>query len=157
MRIDDRLLHAQVLQGWAPRLMPQRIVLAHDGTAADAGVARMYRELGEGDWDIDVVDVSTAAARFCDAAALEDTFLVMGAIGDARRMVEHGAQLHRVNLGGLHETEGRRRLTHCVFLTRQDVDDLRFLLDHGVQLEARDVPTAVSPQIDAAALAALWP
>jgi PTS system mannose-specific IIB component len=158
VRIDDRLIHAQVLHGWAPHLAPRRIVLAHDRIAADAGLGEMYRSLGGDDYEIDVVDVATAAAQFRDAPARDGTFLVLGSVHDTRRMLESGAPLERVVLGGLHEVPGARRLAgSSIFLSARDVDDLRALLARGVQLEARDVPTAVGLRIDAHTLARVWP
>lgn len=158
VRIDDRLVHAQVLEGWAPHLKPRRIVLAHDRIAADQGLSAMYRALGGEDYDIDVVDVSEAAAQFRQAATRHRTFFVLGSVHDVRRMLEGGAPLERIVLGGLHEVPGARRLAGSpLFLSEQDARDLRVLLDRGVELEARDVPTAVGLPIDEDTLARVWP
>lgn len=157
VRIDDRLIHAQVLLGWVPCLKPRQIVLADDRVAADAGVASMYRALGEDEHDIEVLDLAAAADRFREPADAAGILLVLRGVREARALIERGATLERVNLGGLHEVPGARRLLESVFLSRQDVADLNALLARGVRVEAQSVPTATAVTIDGKTLAKLWP
>jgi len=85
------------------------------------------------------------------------TLLVLGSLADARRMVELGASLECVNLGGLHDASGKRRLTGSVFLSERDAQDARMLLERGIKLEVRDVPSSPSVAIDLDRLAGIWP
>ena len=157
VRVDDRLIHGQILYGWAPHLSPRRILLASDMVSADPGLAAMYRALGEGEYAIDVLDVAAAALQLREPRTRQRTLLVLGSIRDARRMLELGARLERVNLGGLHGSSGRRRLSGSVFLSEPDAQDLRRLLERGVRLEAQDVPGSAVLVIDFDTLAAIWP
>lgn len=156
VRIDDRLVHAQVLMGWAPRLAPRRIVLAHDGIAADAGLSALYRDLGEGDTAIEVQDVETAAAQLQDPVARRGTFFVLGSVRDVLRLVELGAAIDQVTLGGLHERPETRPLTDFVFLSRQDAHELCALIERGIEVVARDVPTSAGQRVDTDLLAHVW-
>ena len=42
IRVDDRLLHGQVTQGWGSVLNPDRFVVANDAVAGDEWEREMY-------------------------------------------------------------------------------------------------------------------
>jgi mannose/fructose/N-acetylgalactosamine-specific phosphotransferase system component IIB len=152
LRVDDRLLHGQVLVGWAGALQPARVLLASDGVAADAVRRRIYEDLPHEDFELGVVTLEAAARAL---AAGGRVLVVCGSPADARRLVELGAGIERLNLGNLRGPD-RRALTQSVFLTRQDVVDLQAILARGVRVEARDLPGTRGVAVDAARLAPLW-
>ena len=49
-RIDDRLIHAQVVVGWGRRLRPDRIVLADDAVRAEEWEKELYASAAEPTW-----------------------------------------------------------------------------------------------------------
>ncbi len=156
VRVDDRLLHGQVLLAWAAALAPHRILLAHDEVAGDAARRDMYLSLAEGDYEVAVERVEVAAATLATAAA-ERTLCVLGTAADARRLVELGADIRRIQLGGMHHKTGAKRFLDYIYLAVADAADLQALLARGVELEAQDLPGARRVPVDAAALARLWP
>ncbi|UCE01664.1 MAG: PTS sugar transporter subunit IIB [Candidatus Latescibacterota bacterium] len=157
LRIDDRLLHGQVLLGWASSWRPERVVLASDEVAQDAERSAFYTSLAEGDYDIEVVPVTTAAAALSEPRPPTRALYVVGRAADARRLVELGARIDQINVGGMHHAPGRKRLLDYVHLSEQDARDLRALLERGVRLEARDLPGARGVPIDRRMLARVWP
>lgn len=153
LRIDDRLLHGQVLVAWAAALAPQRIVLASDAVAADPVRRAVYAALPEEDYAIVVASVAEAATEWSERRR---SLVVCGAPRDAVRLVDLGVPLAEINVGGLHRGEGKRELLPYVWLSRQDAAHLAALVARGVALEARDLPAGRPQRIDAAALARLW-
>jgi mannose/fructose/N-acetylgalactosamine-specific phosphotransferase system component IIB len=157
LRIDDRLLHGQVLVAWAAALRPRRIVLASDDVVQDAERRALYEALPQEDYELAVRSLDEAAGDLGRAAGRGERLLVVCASpADALRLVELGAPLAHVNVGGLHLAEGKRRLLEYVYLSRQDVQALRALLERGLHVEARDLPGSRPVQLDAASLARLW-
>jgi mannose/fructose/N-acetylgalactosamine-specific phosphotransferase system component IIB len=158
VRIDDRLLHGQVLVAWAAHLAPRRIVLASDEVARDPERAALYRSLAEGDYAIEVLEVAAAAAWLRQAdPECGRTLVVVGSAADARRLVESGAPVDKLQVGGLHRAPDKERLLDYVFLSERDAEDLRALLDRGVEIEARDLPGTRGVRIGREALARPWP
>ena len=157
VRIDDRLLHGQVLVAWAQALRPHRIVLASDEVAADPVRRAVYAALPHEDYEVAVETLAAAAAELSHAARASRRLLVVcGRPADARRLFELGAAPSQVNVGGMHLAEGKRQLLAYVFLSRQDAEDLRALVERGVLVEARDLPGSRGVRLDAAALERLW-
>jgi PTS system mannose-specific IIB component/fructoselysine and glucoselysine-specific PTS system IIB component len=151
-RIDDRLIHGQVLVAWGGRLRPDRIWLVDDAVAASEWERQLYLDAAPG-IEVRVTGVSEAAAAYAaEAAAPGRAFLLVRDLAAALRLVEAGAVVPGFNVGGLHYAPGRTKLNEFVYLDDADRQAARALLARGVALEAQDVP-ASRPQ----ALAALEP
>ena len=152
LRIDDRLVHGQVLVGWAAALRPAQVLLASDAVAGDPLRRQVYAALPAEDFAIDVQGLATAAATLRRGGRV---LAVCASPADARQLFDLGCGLAAVNLGGL-RGPGRRQLLPFVYLTPQDVADLRALLSRGVAVEARELPGSRAVRVDEALLAPLW-
>jgi mannose/fructose/N-acetylgalactosamine-specific phosphotransferase system component IIB len=151
-RIDDRLIHGQVLVAWGARFDPARIWLADDDVARSDWERQVYEDAAPG-VAVKVVTVGEAAAAWAaEAAAPGGAFLIVRDLGSALRLVEAGAGVTAWNVGGLHYAPGKSKLNEFVYLDDGDRAAARALLARGVALEAQDVP-ATRPQ----SLAALEP
>ena len=141
-RIDDRLIHGQVLIAWGGRLSPDRIWLVDDLVAASEWESKVYVDAAQ-DADVRVVTVAeAAAAHAAEAAAGGRAFLLVRDLGTALRLVEAGASVHAFNVGGLHYAPGRTKLNEYVYLDEADRAAAKALIARGVRLEAQDVPAS---------------
>jgi PTS system mannose-specific IIB component/fructoselysine and glucoselysine-specific PTS system IIB component len=139
-RVDDRLIHGQVLVAWGARLDPARIWVVDDLVAASDWERQLYADAAPG-IDVRVVGVGeAAAAHAAEAAAPGAAFLLVRDLPTALRLVEAGAVVPAFNLGGLHYTPGKTKLNEFVYLDDADRDAARTLLARGVVLEVQDVP-----------------
>lgn len=153
-RIDDRLIHGQVLVAWGGRLSPARIWVVDDGVAASEWERDLFRDAAPG-IEVHVVSVSDAiAAHSTEAAAPGAAFLLVRDLATARRLVEAGTRVEDWNVGGLHYAVGKDKVSDYVYLDAHDRADARALLSAGVGLVVQDVP-ASRPQTLVALDAAL--
>ena len=153
VRVDERLLHGQVTLGWASSLQPQVLLLANDRFAEDPVQRRLYAEMRTDDFMVRIEDVD-AAGRFLqeNPQAATQTLVVVETAADARALRHAGAPVMHVNLGGLYQQQGRRRLVDYVWLSDADIDSLQSLVQEGVEVEARDVPSTPALAVDAMTL-----
>lgn len=141
-RIDDRLIHGQVLVAWGARLDPHRIVVVDDAAAADAWERELYASSAPG-VDVAVRSVAEAAELYAaETAAPGRAFLLVRDLGTARRLVEAGAAVPGFNVGGLHYAPGKEKVSEYVYLDEADRADARALLARGVTLDVQDVPAS---------------
>lgn len=142
-RIDDRLIHGQVVVGWGKPLNARFIVLVDDTVRASAWEQELYR-MGV-PADIEVVFASTAEAAEHLAEWERDPrvgILVSGAIETLAALSDNGHRVRRVNVGGVHHRPGRSERLRYVYLSDAEAAQLRALAAHGVEVTAQDVPTA---------------
>jgi len=145
-RVDDRLIHGQVVIAYGQRLQPRRIWVADDAAAASVWEKTLLLSAAPG-IEVRVVTVSEAAAAYAaEAEAPGGAFLLVRDLAAALALVEAGAALPTLNLGGLHYAPGKTKVNEYIYLDEHDRSAARALLERGVTLEVQDVPaTRVQP------------
>lgn len=141
-RIDDRLIHGQVVVGWGQPLDVRFIVLVDDAVAASDWEQDLYRMGVPPEMEIRFHSADDATRRL-DAYRTEPHpgILLTGDIATMRTLVERGG-VRDVNVGGIHHRLGRIQHLRYVFLTADEEDALRDLAAHGAVVTAQDVPAA---------------
>jgi len=141
VRIDDRLLHGQVSLGWAPALGSKLIVVADDEVASDPLAAELYAQAAPAGVRVQVLTVRDAARRF-DEFRDESlaAIVIVRTPADALRLVEEGAAVEAVNVGGLGHERGKTRILPFFYAGEEDIAALRRLIDLGIAVVAQDVP-----------------
>jgi len=142
-RIDDRLIHGQVVVGWGQPLRAQFIVLVDDAVRASLWEQDLYR-MGVPP-DIEVVFASTKEALERLPEWEQDPrvgILLVGDIGTLAALSADSHQVKRINVGGIHHRPGRSERLRYVYLSDAEAEQLRRLAARGVEITAQDVPTA---------------
>ena len=144
VRVDDRLIHGQVLLGWGPALDPARYVVVDDGLAGDP-FERALLEASAPGTPVEVLGVELAATRLAALSAEPAaTVVLVRALPEAARLAgalgRAGALPQAINLGGLHYAPGKDRVHDAVYLDRADRAALAALADLGVRVVVQDVP-----------------
>ena len=141
-RIDERLVHGQVLVGWVPHLGAVEVVVA-DGEAARSPLARAAMTLALPPGVGARVEPPGAIDWAGLADAKEPVLVVLRGVGEAEQALAAGMTPGRVgtlNLGNVHHAQGRRQVTPSVFLSAPELEGLRRLAAAGFRVEARAVP-----------------
>lgn len=140
-RVDNRLIHGQVLETWVPHVHADCIVVANDAVAAtplkrmmmEASVpSRLRVEIGS---VAEIVELFTS--RSLDGMKV---LLLFGSTADALRAYRAGLLYQQLNLGNLHAGAGKTRLSCTIFLDPEDLVDLADLEQAGVVITARCIP-----------------
>ncbi len=143
-RIDDRLVHGQVVIGWGRPLGANRIVLVDDEVAGNDWEQDLYRMAVPEGVEIIFSGVVEATRRLAEWQG--DDRRAMLLTGDVRTMAalfdaDHAA-IARVNLGGIHHRPGRTERLPYVYLTDDEYSVLRAMGAGGAEVTAQDVPSA---------------
>lgn len=141
VRVDNRLIHGQVVEAWVPHIGARSIIVGNDDLAQD----EMQQEI-----------MSLAIPRAVDGVFLsidalagdgrlkpghrESTLLLFSTCLDVRRAFDKGLDLPVLNVGNLHYSSGKRQLSPSISLGPEDESCLRYLMEKGVELDFRCVP-----------------
>ena len=148
-RIDDRLIHGQVVVGWGQPLDLRFIVLVDDEVATSDWEQELYRMGVPPDMDVYFDTVESAALnleRYQDDE--RRGLLLTGDIDTMTRLVDATVEIRRVNVGGIHHKPGRTQRLRYVFLTPGEETQLRELESRGLDVTAQDVPAARPVPLD---------
>ncbi len=142
-RVDDRLVHGQVVIGWGRPLGIDLIVLVDDTVAASPWEQELYRMAVSPEIEIRFVTVAEASALLPDLSANGRRGLIL--TGDVETMAAlHTANpvaVHRINLGGIHHRPGRRERLPYLYLTDDELRRLFAIEAAGADVSAQDLPT----------------
>ena len=157
VRVDNRLLHGQVLEAWMPHLGARRVVVADDEAARSPlaraamtlalppGVEARVEPVAAVDWAA-LARHRRSRCWWCSATSPRPIEALAAGLTPERAPV--------LNLGNVHFAQGRRPVTPSVFLSGAELEGLRRLAAAGFRVEARAVPldAADRPGRDRAAL-----
>ncbi|HXF96555.1 MAG TPA: PTS sugar transporter subunit IIB [Gemmatimonadales bacterium] len=142
-RIDDRLIHGQVVVGWGQPLGARFIVLVDDEVRDSEWEQDLYRMGVPPEIEVIFASAEEAAARLPEWEADPRVgILLTGDIDTMAALVSRSDRVTQVNLGGIHHRPGRRERLRYVYLTDEEAAKLRRLASNGVVVTAQDVPTA---------------
>lgn len=142
-RIDERLIHGQVMVGWGSSLGLDRIVLANDEVASNPWERELYLACVPPEIKATIHSIDEAINLiFQDGFKKEKTILLVNSPFDILRMVERGVQIDWVNVGGLHYKQGRKKVLPYLYLSTEEISAFKKLFLLGVRCECRDVPLA---------------
>jgi PTS system mannose-specific IIB component len=139
VRIDNRLLHGQVVQFWIPFLEAQRLVIADDATAADETLVSLYRMVMPKNVRLDVVRPDELAPMLA-AAPPATTLVLLGSVDAAVRARKGGFAFERLTIGNVHAAEGRERVTDSVHLSAAELASLLGLRRSGTAIDIQSFP-----------------
>lgn len=142
-RIDDRLIHGQVVVGWGKPLNVEFIVLVDDAVRSSDSEQELYR-MGVPP-EIELVFASTTEALAELPTWERDPrvgLLVAGEIATLAALSGNSHRVPRINLGGLHYRPGRSARLRYVYLSDAEAAQLKALAANGIEVTAQDVPTA---------------
>jgi mannose/fructose/N-acetylgalactosamine-specific phosphotransferase system component IIB len=149
-RVDDRLIHGQVVVGWGQPLDVGFIVLVDDDVATSDWEQELYRLGVPPGMSVHFETVAEAAGRFAQYNGERRAgILLTKDIETMRRLASQVPQVRRINLGGLHYSAGRVQKLRYVFLTPDEEQVLRDLANRGVEVTAQDVPATRPVALDA--------
>ncbi len=150
-RIDDRLIHGQVLVGWASYYPVKHIVVGNNEISQNEWEKDLLMMMGSPGIDIKVLSLEETTdyinTHFEDN---EMSMVLISALEDVEKMTVHGLKLKEINVGGIHYSEGRKEYLPYLFLSDQEVVTIKSLLGKGFRFHCLDIPT--SKRYDLAAI-----
>jgi PTS system mannose-specific IIB component/fructoselysine and glucoselysine-specific PTS system IIB component len=140
-RIDDRLIHGQVVVGWGQPLDARFIVLVDDAVATSDWEQELYRMGVPPHMDVYFVSVADAIALI-PKLQQEDRpgILLAPDVATMHQLVKAGV-IESVNVGGIHHRPGREQKLRYVFLTPDEKAELE-AMGRSVKVFAQDLPGA---------------
>ena len=142
-RVDDRLIHGQVILGWGRPLGIDFILLVDDQVRESPWEQDLYR-MGV-PAGIEVIFASRAeAAAAVPGLSRNDRrgILLAGELGTMTALSRAGITIPQLNLGGIHHKPGRTERLSYLYLTDEEMRELQQLQESGVEVSAQDLPTA---------------
>jgi PTS system mannose-specific IIB component len=141
VRVDSRLVHGQVVEGWVPHTGANSIVVANDELAENAFLRSVMELAGRSTLRISFCRVEEAPAAVAETEKRgEKAILICATTADAHRIRRTGVPFESLNIGNLHFASGRVEVSPSVFFAPEDFDEVEALSREGVAVVVRSTP-----------------
>ena len=140
-RVDDRLIHGQVVVGWRQHLRYQAICVVDDAVRADPVLCDVLRLATPSGVALYICTTEEAARCATLAASQSDkTLLLLKSPQVALRLLDEGLSLSQLNVGNLASAPGSVRVLGAISLTRAHAAALDALDARGVDITFQSTP-----------------
>jgi|SRR3569833_1134355 len=141
-RIDDRLVHGQVAFTWTPALGVDCLLIANDKVAKDEFLKMTLGLAKPANTRLLIKSLADAATFLNDEKSRNaKVLLIVNSVKDAYAMTNQVDEIKSINFGGLRMINGTRLISKAVAVSDEDITLIKELLDKGIELELRQVPT----------------
>lgn len=141
-RIDDRLVHGQVAFTWTPSLGIDCILVANDKVVKDEFQKMTLNLAKPSGIKLLIKSVADAVVFLNDERSKPLKILVLvNNVKDAAALAEAVPEITSINLGGLRSKDGSKLISKAFAVNEDDIEIIRNLLEKGIELEVRQVPT----------------
>ena len=133
-RVDERLVHGQVMTSWSKHLQLKRIVIVDDQVAKDDFMATVLTMSAPAGITIEILSVKDLQADKGEEKTLLLFKRIPAALELTKELEETPVALTELNVGNVGSVPGRVQVTKNVFLSEDEKNDLRELQSLGVNV-----------------------
>lgn len=141
-RVDDRLIHGQVVQAWLPELNVDEVLIPcakHRAALLNKNLLRLSLPY---EYELTILD-SHQCVQYARNSK-KRIFALVATLQELADLIQDGLQIKSVNIGGMHLKEHAQKLAENVFLDDNDKRWLKVIDALGIRVETRAVPNAQS-------------
>ncbi len=147
VRIDDRLVHGQVVIAWGSYLNTTKIILCHDEIAQSEFEKELYmnaEEIAPHPMKICVCTQQETLQKLFDETVekSERIILLIESPREVLKLISAGLNIARINVGGMHYRKGKRQIASYIYVDEEDILCFKKLHQMGIRIEGKDVPDA---------------
>lgn len=143
MRIDDRLIHGQIVTAWISDSKANTIMVADDKAAKDSLQQTMLKFAVPSGIKLIINSIENAAKTLNDPLIKEAVLLIVRNPKCAYELLLKGVSVQSVNVGNISNSKsekGRKKLLQFIFVEPEDVEYLKKIYDMGIKLDVRAIP-----------------
>jgi mannose/fructose/N-acetylgalactosamine-specific phosphotransferase system component IIB len=141
LRVDDRLIHGQVVAGWARPLGINILILASNTVCDDEWACNAYRLAIPEEIEFHCVHLDECK-KAVSCLGEKDHMIIVASVREAYGLLEQGLDVHEVIIGGLSYHEGTREIAPYIHLTSDDIDAVVQLFHMGIKVTGKQLPNS---------------
>ena len=151
-RVDDRLVHGQVMQVWTKGHGTNAAYVIDDATAADEFMKEIYESTqSTGGLAIKVFSSDSIVDEWNkNQFGNDNVALIFKSIAYAKKAVNGGVPIKELNVGGIAIKPGTTKVIESVGLSKDDAELCKALDAAGVKVYFQKIPSSENVSLSAA-------
>ncbi len=142
VRMDNRLIHGQILVSWNSAFKIDHIIVTNDKVAADNLQVTLLKAVAPLNAKVSVLSIKDCV-DYCNspAAESENIFVLAKFPEDGLALIENGLKIPQLNLGNQAFVRNSQKISNTVFLTESGVKALKKIHEMGIRITCRMMPS----------------
>jgi mannose/fructose/N-acetylgalactosamine-specific phosphotransferase system component IIB len=141
VRVDNRLVHGQILEAWVPYIRAQNIIIVDDNVASDFYCETVIRMAVPSDIEVIISSVEEFARNYSyGQTGGKRTIVLFSNIADASRTYHLGFHFDKLNIGNIYHENYKLCCAPSVFLCSDEIKTIVSLIEEGIIIELKRVP-----------------
>jgi mannose/fructose/N-acetylgalactosamine-specific phosphotransferase system component IIB len=149
VRVDNRLVHGQILEAWVPFIKAQCIIVVDDTVASDFYRETVIRMAVPSEIEVIISSVEDFATHFAFThEGNKRTIVLFSSLIDVSKAYSLGFHMDKLNIGNIYNEEYKVCCGPSIFLCDRDIHEILELLESfGVSIDLKRVPREHSVNI----------
>jgi len=141
VRIDDRLVHGQIVQGWLKTIQVDKILVVSDEVANDEMQQVLLSMAVPSSVKLIIKNIKDASYEISNDVYEKDNLMILFSNPqDIVKLIKNGIKFQSVNIGGMHFVHGKKQLLPNLSVDKTDIEAFLKLIECGIELETRALP-----------------
>jgi PTS system mannose-specific IIB component len=147
-RIDDRLIHGQVVTAWVKQTNGNRIIIVDNALTKDAFMQKILKAAAPPGIKVDVLTVEDASAVLTEDAAEGEKIIILVKVPEAiEALMDNGVRFEKIILGGMGAKTGRTKFNKNVSASAEETSTMKRIIEKGTPIFFQLVPTEKAADI----------
>jgi PTS system mannose-specific IIB component len=147
IRIEERLIHGQVVTVWRQALRPTRFIVIDDDVSTNDMQKQILKLACPVGTKLSIFSVDRAIQRLAENPYDgESVFILIKNPAQLKKLYDKGFEIKTVNVGNMSGKDGATEVKRGVCVTHEEAEIFRELHDKGVEFTALMVPN--DPDVD---------
>lgn len=140
IRVDDRLIHGQIIQAWLPVMLVEEILVVSEETADDKVRKSMMRISVPKNYNLETLNCKNATT-YLKENENKKIMILCHTTKELRCLIDGGINLTHVNIGGMHYSHGKEEIVKNIFANEEDKENLKFFISKNIDIDTRMIPS----------------
>lgn len=139
-RVDDRLIHGQVMTGWIQYTGASKVVVIDDKVAKDMFMASIMQASMPAKIKLKILGIDDAASYLQKDADDEKLFLLVKTPIVLAELIKKGVDIKQIGVGGMGAKADRTKLYRNIAASEEERAVLREMLEQGIDAFIQVIP-----------------
>lgn len=147
-RVDDRLIHTEILTLWVPEVRANRIIIVDDVVAKDKFRSKVIKEMAPQGLIIHVYGIDRATEKLKEAPSFDGERVIVIAESPLvfEELIKRGIKINQLNIGGMGIRGERKAVARRVACDAMEMEAIHELIKKHVHVYFQMVPTRSSEE-----------
>lgn len=145
-RIDNRLIHGQVVQGWLPSMDIDDVIVVSDQASSSTLMSKMLRMSLPSGYALHIFNSADAAVHLSKQDTLK-TFVLIEDFESLAALIAAGVGFETVNVGNTKFECGKKEYGQGVYLGENDLVLIKDLISKKIKFDVRALPSSLSKRL----------